>query len=160
MIQMPKHETREMPLFINFEHMTPDFSILDHAGKEQTLSSMMGENGVVLGFVGSIWNPVNIQRIMWLQKHAYSFHRSGHKLALIAQDDPNALYGYYISSLTPPPFPMLSDLDGSIHALFDMQGRAGLVVVDASQVARHKWEMPADRVWPRLTDITGILEAA
>ncbi len=160
MFHMPKLATREMPLFINYERMTPDFCITNHEGKELNLSSMMGENGLVLGFVGDIWNPVNIQRIMWLQKHAHSFHRSGHNLALIAQDDTNALYGYYVSSLTPPPFPMLSDLDGTIHHMFDMDGRAGMIVVDSSQIARHKWEMPADRIWPRLTDITGILEAA
>ena len=160
MYQMPKLATREMPLFINFERMTPNFNIYDHAGTAQTLSGMMGENGVVLGFVGDIWNPVNIQRIIWLQKHAHSIHRSGYELALIARDKPSALYGYYVSSLTPPPFPLLSDLDGTIHRLFEMNDRAGMVVLDSTQVAHHKWEMPVDRIWPRLTDITGILEAA
>ena len=160
MYQMPKLATREMPLFINFERMTPDFSINDHAGKPQTLVNMMGMNGVVLGFIGEIWNPVNIQRIIWLQKHAHSIHRSGYKLALVTRDPSQMLYGYYVSSLTPPPFPLLADVDGEIHGLFDMMGRSGMVVLDRLKVARHKWEMPADRIWPRLTDITGILEAA
>jgi peroxiredoxin len=160
MFQIPKLATREMPRFFNMERMTPDFSICDHAGKAQTLSNMLGVNGVVIGFIGDIWNPVNIQRIIWLQKHAHSIHRSGHKLALITRDQPQMLYGYYVSSLTPPPFPLLSDVDGAVHSLFDMTGRSGMVVLDPMKVARHKWEMPADRIWPRLTDITGILEAA
>lgn len=160
MYQMPKLATREMPLFINFERMTPDFSINDHAGKPQTLSSMMGINGVVLGFIGEIWNPVNIQRIIWLQKHAHSIHRSGYKLALVTRDPSQMLYGYYVSSLTPPPFPLLADVEGDVHSIFDMAGRSGMVVLDRTKVARHKWEMPVDRIWPRLTDIMGILEAA
>lgn len=160
MFQMPKLATRELPIFINFERMIPDFSVQNHAGKFQTLSSMMGENGVVFGFVGEIWNPVNIQRIIWLQKHAHSIHRSGYQLALVSRDQPQILYGYYVSSLTPPPFPLLTDVDGEIHNLFDMLGRSGMVVLDRAKVARHKWEMPADRIWPRLTDIMGILEAA
>ena len=160
MYQMPKLATREMPLFINFERMTPDFSINDHAGKPQTLVNMMGMNGVVLGFIGEIWNPVNIQRIIWLQKHAHSIHRSGYKLALVTRDPSQMLYGYYVSSLTPPPFPLLADVEGEVHSIFDMAGRSGMVVLDRMKVARHKWEMPADRIWPRLTDIMGILDAA
>jgi peroxiredoxin len=160
MYQMPKLATREMPIFINFEQMTPDFKVQDHASKTQTLTNMMGENGVILGFIGEIWNPVNIQRIIWLQKHAHSIHRSGYKLALVTRDQPQMLYGYYVSCLTPPPFPLLTDVAGDVHSLFDMAGRSGMVVLDRMRVARHKWEMPADRIWPRLTDITGILEAA
>ena len=160
MFQIPKLATREMPRFMNLERMTPDFSIYDHAGKPQTLSNMMGMNGIVIGFIGDIWNPVNIQRIIWLQKHAHSIHRSGYKLALITRDQPQMLYGYYVSSLTPPPFPLLADVEGEVHSLFDLLGRSGMVILDRMKVARHKWEMPADRIWPRLTDITGILEAA
>ena len=160
MYQMPKLATREMPIFTHFEKMTPDFTGQDHARKPQMLSNMMGEKGVVLGFIGEIWNPVNIQRIIWLQKHAHSIHRSGHKLALITRDQPQMLYGYYASSLTPPPFPLLADISGDIHNLFDMAGRSGMVVLDRTRVARHKWEVPTDRIWPRLTDIMGILEAA
>ena len=160
MFQMPKLATREMPRFVNFERMTPDFTIYDHAGKPQTLSNMMGMNGIVLGFIGEIWNPVNIQRIIWLQKQAHSIHRSGYKLALITRDQPQMLYGYYVSSVTPLPFPLLTDVEGEIHTIFEMTGRSGMVVLDPLKVARHKWEMPADRIWPRLTDIMGILEAA
>ena len=122
MLQMPKLATREQPRFMNLEHMTPDFSIDDHAGNPQTLSTMMGMNGVVLGFIGEIWNPVNIQRIIWLQKHAHSIHRSGYKVALITRDQPQMLYGYYVSCLTAPPFPLLADVEGDIHSLFDMAG--------------------------------------
>lgn len=160
MLQMSKHTTREMPRFMNLESITPDFSIEDHAGKPQTLSTMMGMNGVILAFIGDIWNPVNIQRIIWLQKHARSIHRSGYNVALITRDQPQMLYGYYVSCLTPPPFPLLADVEGDIHSLFDMAGRSGMVVIDPMKVARHKWEVPADRIWPRLTEITGILEAA
>lgn len=160
MLQMPKLATRELPRLFHLERSTPEFSVRDHAGKTQTLSHMMGVNGLVIGFVGEIWNPVNIQRIIWLQKHVHSIHRSGYKVALVTRDQPHILYGYYISSLTPPPFPLLADETGDVHALFEMQGRAGMVVLDPLKIARHKWEVPADRIWPRLIEITGILEAA
>ncbi len=158
MFQMPKLATREMPRLVHLAQAAPEFSVRDHAGKTQTLSNMMGMNGVVLGFLGEIWNPINIQRIIWLQKHAHSIHRNGYKLALVTRDQPQVLYGYYVSSLTPPPFPLLADESGDVHAQFEMAGRSGMVVLDRSKIARHKWEVPADRIWPRLSDITGILE--
>lgn len=159
MFQMPKLATREMPRLTSMANSTPEFSVRDHAGKHQSLSNMMGTNGLVIGFLGDIWNPVNIQRIIWLQKHAHSVHRSGYKLALVTRDQPQVLYGYYVSSLTPPPFPLLADESGEVHHLFELAGRAGMVVLDRMKVARHKWDVPADRIWPRLNDITGILEA-
>lgn len=159
MFQIPKLTTREMPRLVHLAQTTPEFSVRDHAGKTQTLSNMMGMNGLVLGFLGEIWNPVNIQRIIWLQKHAHSIHRSGYKLALVTRDQPQVLYGYYVSSLTPPPFPLLADEAGDVHAQFEMAGRSGMIVLDRSKIARHKWEVPADRIWPRLSDITGILES-
>lgn len=160
MLQMSKFATRELPRLIHLESSMPEFHVRDHAGKYQSLSHMMGSNGLVIGFLGEIWNPINIQRIIWLQKHVHSIHRSGYKVALITRDQPQILYGYYVSSLTPPPFPLLADESGEVHGLFDMVGRAGMVVLDPLKIARHKWEVPADRIWPRLVEITGILEAA
>lgn len=159
MFQMPKLATREIPRLVHLAHVAPEFSVRDHAGKYQALSHMMGMNGLVIGFLGEIWNPINIQRIIWLQKHAHTILRGGYKLALVTRDQPHVLYGYYVSSLTPPPFPLLADESGEVHAQFEMLGRAGMIVLDRAKMARHKWEVPADRIWPRLTDITAILEA-
>ncbi len=159
MLQMSKLATRETPRFFQLERSTPEFNVRDHAGKYQSLSAMMGMKGLVIGFLGDIWNPINIQRIIWLQKHAHSIHRSGYKLALVTRDQPQVLYGYYVSSLQAPPFPLLADETGEVHALFEMVGRAGMVVLDRTKVARQKWEVPTDRIWPRLNDITAILEA-
>lgn len=159
MFQMPKLATREIPRLVNLALAAPEFSVRDHAGKTQTLSNMMGTNGLVLGFLGEIWSPINIQRIIWLQKHAHSIHRAGYKLALVTRDQPHVLYGYYVSSLTPPPFPLLADESGEVHTQFEMFGRAGMIALDRAKLARHKWEVPADRIWPRINDITSILEA-
>jgi hypothetical protein len=120
----------------------------------------MGQNGLLLCFIGDIWNPANIQRILWLQRHSQSIMRQGYGVALIVRDQPHLLYGFYVSTAKPLDFPLLSDLYGDIHELFDMAHYPGMVMLDENSVIRHKWLMPEDRIWPRLNDIVDVLEAA
>jgi len=69
------------------------------------------------------------------------------------------VYGFYASSPTPPVFPMLADVDGAVHHLFGMDNQAGMIVLDHELRVRQNWTLTADRVWPRLTEITDTLDA-
>jgi peroxiredoxin len=137
----------------------PGFSVLNHAQHSLQLDDLVGRNGLILGFIGDIWQSASIRRIIWLQRHAHSFIRTGHNVALLIRDQPHMLYGFYVSSPTPPEFPLLADVDGSIHRLFNMTRYPGMVLVDREQVVRHKWLMPDERVWPKIQEITEVLES-
>jgi peroxiredoxin len=135
----------------------PDFTACDHAQKPWNLTRLMGEHGLLLGFVGDIWQAASIRRIIWLQRHASTFIRGGFNVALLIQDKPFMVNGFYISSLTPPEFPLLADADGQVHLLYGMTRHSGLVLVDRMGVIRHKWLMPDERVWPKIHDMLDVL---
>ncbi len=138
--------------------LAPHFSARDHASQPRHLEHLIGERGLILGFIGDIWQQTSVQRIFWLERHAHSFIRSGFNVALLIRDEPHMLYGFYISSQTPPEFPLLADVAGDIHRQFNMTTHPGLVLMDNTLTIRHKWLVPDDRVWPKLSEMMDILE--
>jgi len=151
--------TQTMPMIAPQQAFHRDFPVHDHTGVKLRLEELAGENGLLMGFVGEIWSPVNIQRILWLQKHAYGIQRSGCNVALVVRDEPHMLYGFYVSSLTPPPFPLLEDMSGEVHAAFEMGEAAGLVLLDRQMMIRQRWQMTEERIWPRIHDVQMMVEA-
>ena len=150
-------QTMELGPILDLE--APNFKVLDHAQIEQQMSSLIGRNGLILGFIGDIWQSASIRRIIWLQRHATSFIRTGHNVALLIRDQPHMLFGFYVSSPTPPQFPLLADVEGTVHRLFNMTRYPGMVLIDRQHVVRHKWLMPDERVWPKIQEISEVLEA-
>jgi peroxiredoxin len=136
----------------------PHFTLRDHSRAARTLTDLCGERGVVLGFTGDIWRPASVRRIIWLQRHAAMLQRTGFQVALLIQDEPHMVYGFYASSPTPPPFPMLADAERAVHRLFGMEEEAGMVIIDHEFIMRHRWLLTADRIWPRLPEILEALE--
>ena len=145
---------------IGLHEVAPEFTIPDHDNRLYHRDNLMSENGLLMGFIGDIWNPANIQRILWLQRHTSSIMRQGFGVALIVRDRPHLLYGFYVSTAKPLQFPLLSDLRGDIHDMFNMGRTPGMVMLDDQFVIRHKWLMPEDRIWPRIHDLVEVLEAA
>lgn len=137
----------------------PDFQILDHEKYPHTLADLVGDKGLLLGFVGDIWQPASMRRILWLQRHAHSFIQRGVNVALLIRDDIYTVYGFYISSPTPPDFPLLSDNRGEVHSLFNMTHHPGLVLLDSQHIIQEKWLMPDERVWPKIAELLHELEA-
>jgi peroxiredoxin len=135
----------------------PEFVARDHAGKPHHLDDLMGEKGLILGFIGDIWHEASVQRILWLARHAHSFIHQGFKVALVSGDQPHMLYGFFISSPIPPQFPLLTDVNGAIHQQFNMNAQAGLVLLDHNRVIRHKWLVPDERVWPNIHEVQEVL---
>jgi len=137
----------------------PDFAARDQDGLFHRLPNLIGENGLILSFIGNIWQPANVRRIIWLQRHANSFIREGFNVALVASDDTYLLYGFYASSPVQMDFPLLADVDGHIHALYSLSQAPAMLIIDRTQVIQHKWVMPDDRVWPLMQDITEAIGA-
>jgi peroxiredoxin len=138
--------------------VAPDFSARDHSQTVRSLDEMMGKNGLLLGFIGDIWQSASIRRIIWLQRHAHSILTTDANAALLICDQPHMLYGFYVSSPTPPAFPMMSDMDRKVHRLFNMGPYPGMVLLDRNRIVRHKWLMPDERVWPKIQEIVEVLE--
>lgn len=163
MLKMPAPTTTR-PLTADFgpaiRQHAPDFVLRDHANRYERMTDLIGERGLLLAFIGDIWNAVNVRRILWLQRHAHQIQLTGFNLALISRDQPHTLYGFYISSAMPPEFPLLSDIDGTVHRQFNMGKYPGMVLFDYQRIVRHKWLMPDDRVWPRIQDLVETLEDA
>jgi peroxiredoxin len=148
---MVAYETTELGPHIG--QNVDEFTLKDWEGKSYCICDMLGEHGLLLGFIGDIWHATSVRRILWLQHHMPRFALMGVPVALLVRDHASTLYGFYISSPLPVPFPMLADEEGTVHATYRMDSHPGLLLLDNEQVLRQKWMMPPDRVWPKAGEI-------
>jgi peroxiredoxin len=146
------------PTYITSKRI-PDFMLCDHRKVSYSLGDLMGGMGLFLGFIGDVWQPTSVRRILWLQNHVHKFSLMGTPIALLVRDQPHTLYGFQMSSPLPVPFPVLADPDGSVHRLFDMERQPGLLLVDRSRSLRQKWIMSDERVWPKLQELVQAAQA-
>lgn len=145
------YETAELGPIVNFG--VSDFHLLDHKQLGYSLDDLMGIAGVLLGFIGDIWQPASVRRILWLQRQVHKFSLMGAPMALIIRDYPHTLYGFHMSSPLPVPFPLLADPDGKVHLTYQMDRYPGMLLIDRNHVLREKWLMPDDRVWPKVQEL-------
>jgi peroxiredoxin len=136
----------------------PAFTLLDHKRQIHMLDDLMGESGVVLGFIGDLWRPASVRRILWLQRHVNKFAVMGTPVALLVRDHPHILNGFHSSSPLPVPFPLLADSDGKIHRAYAMDHNPGMLLIDRRHVMRQKWLLPEDRVWPRMQELVQAIQ--
>lgn len=137
----------------------PDFQLYNDEHTVHSLANLMGVRGVLLGFVANLWMPTSIRRVFWLQRNACQFALSGAPVALVVRDQPQAVYGFHMSSPFPVQFPMLADVEGLVHRLYRMQQHPGLVLLDHQQRVRCKWLMPDERVWPSMKELVETIES-
>jgi peroxiredoxin len=130
-----------------------DFLLPDYNQQRHSLEGLMGGNGVLLGFIGDIWRPTSVRRILWLQRHVSKFALLGTPIALLVRDQPHTLFGFQMSSPLPVPFPLLADTDGSVHRAYSMETMPGLLLIDHRCVIRHKWLMTDDEIWPKMAEL-------
>ena len=128
-----------------------DFCLPDHSSVYHGIDDLMGSRGLLLGFIGNLWQPTSVRRILWIQRHVTQFARIGTPIALLICDYPHTLYGFHTSSPLPVPFPLLADADGGVHRNFQMHRKPGLLLVDPGHTVREKWLIADDRVWPKVS---------
>jgi peroxiredoxin len=139
--------------------LAPDFVLSDHSQHKRSLVELMGNRGLLLGFIGDIWEPASVRRILWLQRNSAYFTREHVNLALVVVDQPHTLYGFYMSSSLPLHFPMLADTQRKVHELFNMTRYSGLALIDSHCLIRDKWLVPDERVWPKIHEIVDSIHA-
>ncbi|HEX2622066.1 MAG TPA: redoxin domain-containing protein [Phototrophicaceae bacterium] len=135
-----------------------DFRLSDHSRQVYGLTELIGTHGLLLGFIGDIWQPTSVRRILWLQRHVGKFALMGTPIALLVRDHVQTLHGFHTSSPLPVPFPLLADADGYVHRTYQMEYQAGLVLLDKQRIVRQKWSMTPDFVWPRLNDLLAAVQ--
>jgi len=131
----------------------PDFTLYNHEQERYTLSYLIGERGLLLGFTNDIWLPASIRRILWMQRHAAKIMNEGVNVAIVLHNQPHTLYGFYVSSPVPLPFPLLADVNHQVHAMYNMASHPGMILIDANCITREKWLMPDERLWPKSREI-------
>lgn len=135
-----------------------DFRLPDCHWTPYELGNLMGETGVLLGFIGDIWHPASVRRVLWLQHHIPRFITLGVHAAIIVRDEAKMLYGFQMSSPLPIPFPLLADTKGDVHDDYQMTGLTGLLLIDPDHIVRAKWIIPENHVWVKLPEIIGEIE--
>jgi len=150
-------ETFELGPLLNV--VAPDFALSNHEHRRQSLENLMGAKGVMLGFIGDIWLPTSVRRIFWLQRNATKFALSGAPAALLVRENAHTLYGFRMSSPLPVPFPLLADVNGDVHRLYNMAQHPGLVLLDRNRVVREKWLVPDERVWPKMQELVKAIDS-
>lgn len=135
------------------DQRVPNFTLHDYKNRTYRLETLMGDYGLMLGFVGDIWKPTSVRRILWLQRHVSKFSLMGSPIALLVREEAHTLYGFQVSSPLPVPFPLLADEDGTVHTAYGMDTHPGLLLIDRDYKLRKYWQMPDDRVWPRMTEL-------
>lgn len=143
-------ETTELGPLIGKQ--APNFTLPDHQRNMRDLRSVIGQRGVLIGFIRDIWIPASIRRILFMQKHSRKFREIGYNIALIIADQPHTLYSFHLSSEIKVSVPLLADPETEVHRLFNMQ-HCGLVLVDHNATVRAKWLIPDERVWLKPHDL-------
>ncbi|TVR22531.1 MAG: hypothetical protein EA396_05785 [Anaerolineaceae bacterium] len=135
-----------------------DFNLEDGKQQRFTLGGLIGDSGILLGFIGNIWHVASIRRILWLQHHLHRFTLMGVSVALLVEEHHNTLHSFLMSSPLPVPFPILADAEGKTHAQYHMHRHPGLLLVDNERILREKWLMSIDRVWPKQSEIAEAIQ--
>ncbi len=139
-------------------HPAPQLDLSDCEYKQRDLSSVMGERGVIIGFIRNTWTPESIRRILFMQKYFRRFQAEGYNVCLVVADQPHTLHSFYLSSEVKVDVPLLADPQGTAHAAYEMD-KPGLVVIDSQQQVRAQWFVRPGHIWMRPKRIVDKLNA-
>lgn len=133
--------------------IAPDFELPNHYRMPTSLDMLIYGRGLLLGFIGDIWQPANVRRIVWIQRHLHKISQLDLSVALLACDQPHTLYGFQVSAPLPTMFPLLADSDGAVHKAYGMEHQAGVVLIDPHFEIRYTWYLTEDDTWPKVNDV-------
>lgn len=128
-----------------------DFRLYNHENIAYSLSHLMGERGILLGFSGDIWSLDSMRHVRWLQKRSYKLALRDIGAAIIVPTETYEISGFYMSNPNPIPFPLLADPERRVYDLFGLE--AGFVLLDAQRHMRKSWSLRKGHT-PSLREIT------
>jgi peroxiredoxin len=97
-----------------------DFTLRDATGKERALSSLAGENGIVLGFLHGTYCAACLQQLT--RANRYSAPLDAHKVGFvwILNDSPENIFAFSVGAYPPPRFQMVPDSTPSVSHHFGL----------------------------------------
>lgn len=131
----------------------PNFRLSDHTHTARTLDEMLGSSGILLAFVGDLWQPENVHRLLGLQGVAPKVACLGSPIVAIVNSSVNTLSNFMLSSPLPIPFPLLSDPTGEVHKAYGAAGAPALVLLDSNRIQRVRWSLTSGQMLPPVDDI-------
>ncbi|MGE3794382.1 MAG: redoxin domain-containing protein [Dehalococcoidia bacterium] len=130
---------------------TPEFTLVDQAGREVSFPSAAGEGGAVIVFHrGAAWCPFCRTQVLEMQRRLGDFEAAGVTVMAISPDPPQALVDF--AAQQGVTFPLLSDADSSVIRRFGILNTLidpdepfygipypGVYVTDSEGVVRAKF---------------------
>lgn len=137
----------------------PEFTLTDYGRNSYSLQTMSGVNGLLLAFIGDIWKPVSVHRILGLHGVAGRLAAQGWRTALVVRGQPQTLQNFLLASPMQVQFPLLADTDGEVHSAYGHANSAGLFLIDRGGMLRYKWRMTGEAVWPDTGEIVRAVQS-
>lgn len=117
-----------------------NFILNNHDNMAHELDMMMGENGILLGFTGDVWNVSCVRYVLWLQRQAFKLSTKGVSSALIVPNRPYELNGFFMSIPREIPFPLLADPTGDVYEDLGM-AQPGYVLLSRDRDVLGRWQI-------------------
>lgn len=130
-----------------------DIVLPDQSQRTHSLTTLTGSRGLLLICLSELWQPVNVRRILWLQRHAANLALLGVPAAAVVQATPGVVQTFSHTTPFPLTFPLLADPLGSAAMQYNLANRGCILLIDPKHVLRSKWILPDTNVWPKMSDI-------
>lgn len=133
------------------KRFVPAFQLQNYQQQAFKLGDLMGSEGLLLGFPGSIWDLASIRRLLWFQREDYKLLLADINAAFIVPNESTDLNNFHLSMPYPVRFPLLADPDETVHRAYNIY-HPTLILIDAHYRLRKQWLITADGL-PRTSEI-------
>lgn len=127
--------------------------LTDQSQRTHSIATLTGSRGLLLVCLSELWQPVNVRRVLWLQRHAANLALMGVPPAAIVQATPNAVQTFSHTMPFPLTFSVLADPLASAAVQYNLAGRGCIMLIDPRGVLRSKWVLPDTIAWPKMSEI-------
>jgi peroxiredoxin len=101
------------------QHPAPIFTLADDTNQLMSLDDLMGEQGLLMGFVYGTYCPTCLETYHRLALDGARFTALQVQVALASLDDWRTSQTFKRTMRHPLPFPILSDVDGMVHKQYN-----------------------------------------
>lgn len=115
-----------------------EFVLNNHENISHSLSMLMGENGILLGFTGDVWDLNCVRYALWMQRQSFKLAANGINTALIIPNHPYELNGFFMSIPRGLNVELLADPKFQTYGEFDM-AMPGFVLLNRDGDIVNKW---------------------
>jgi len=115
-----------------------NFELKNHENVPYRLENLMGENGILLGFTGDVWEVSCVRYVLWLQRQNFKLSTLGINCALIVPNQTYELNGFFMSIPRDIPFPLLADPTHGVYEDLGME-KPGYMLLNRDGEILGRW---------------------